>query len=159
MNAQETELITKLLRRSRPVPLPLTWKHQILSSARAVKESGKKPLLPTLGWGAVLACWAVILFLHVTKPTLSRVIVPFDAVAYQARATLLEQVAAMDGFPCYLGPLGRDSQEVKGVPTGVPAQTPPPQNDSPDQDPLHMELRMQLHPPHSSQAAPTSPAA
>ena len=134
MNLEETE---SLLRRARPRALPPEWREQILDSALRASEQVKKPLLPRLAWSTLAACWTVILLLHATTPVVPQGTIPFDPIAYAARAALIEQLASLEEWETY-------SAEPS-------TQTPPA-----TQEPIRMEIWMKLRSPHASPSTPSA---
>lgn len=134
MNLEETE---SLLRRARPRTLPPEWKEQILDSALRANEQEKKPLLPRLAWSALAACWGVILLLHTTTPAVPQGTIPFDPIAYEARAALIERLAFLEAWQTH-------------------SAKPSPQIHSEPQEPIRMEIRMHFHSPHTSLSSPNA---
>ena len=135
MNLEETE---SLLRQAIPPVPPAEWKYQIIDSALRTKEN--RHVLPRLVWSALAACWAVILLLHATTPTVPQGTIPFDPVAYAFRATVIEQLASLEEWKYEQEP------ELSHI-----RQIPPPA-----QEPIKIELRMKLPAPHTSLSPPNA---
>ena len=94
MNNEEIE---SLLHRARPPELPAGLKRRVLQAARqnavpAARVSG-------MAWGALAACWAVIILLRTTTPDVPSGNLPFDREAFLARAAAIECFVATGQLP------------------------------------------------------------
>jgi len=114
MNNEEIE---SLLRRARPCELPAGLKHRILQAARQNAEP--TAWAPRVAWASLAVCWSLIFLLRTTTPEVPTGTQPFDREAFLARAETIKCIIATGQFP----------QEM---------------DDSPNQQPLQMELHFRL---------------
>lgn len=114
MNNEEIE---SLLRRARPRELPAGLKRRILQAARQNAE----PIAwaPRVTWASLAVCWTLIVLLRTTTPDVPTGTLPFNREAFLARAETIKCIVATGHFP----------QEM---------------DDSPNQQPLQMELHFRL---------------
>jgi hypothetical protein len=114
MNNEEIE---SLLRRARPRELPTGLKHRVLQAARQNAEP--TAWAPRVTWASLAVCWMLIFLLRTTTQVFPTGTQPFDREAYLARTATLKYIIATGQFP----------QEM---------------DDSPNQQPLQIELHFRL---------------